>query len=322
LERAWERTRRLLLQPFDAETWIVIGFGAFVAGLAGGGWTGVNWRLRFPPRFDYYVERPFEGFTDVFAGPVWFLFGSGFVIFSLAFGVALLWVSSRGKFIFLDNMLHERGAIVEPWKRFGRLGNSLFLWRLGYLVALLIVFGVVLAPMVWFGREIADSDWMRPIGAATIAASALLTLVFGAIVAYVALFLDSFIVPLMYRGELSAMEAWRLFLPLLRSNPADFVIYGLLVLFAFVALALSLVIAAIVTCCIVPLLLSIPFVSTVFLLPLHGVYRLYSVEFLEQFGAEWTIGPSAITAAPPTPPPAAARPEPPPEVLPDSDGQG
>jgi hypothetical protein len=80
LERAWEKTRRLLLQPFDAETWIVIGFGAFMAGLAGGGWTGVNWRLRFPPRFDYYVERPFQGFTDVFAGPVWFLFGSGFIL--------------------------------------------------------------------------------------------------------------------------------------------------------------------------------------------------------------------------------------------------
>ena len=36
----------------------------------------------------------------------------------------LLWISSRGKFIYLDNVVHDRAQIVEPWSRFRRLGDT------------------------------------------------------------------------------------------------------------------------------------------------------------------------------------------------------
>jgi len=309
LERAWDRTRRLLLQPFNIEVWVVVGFAAFLAGIGGGGRTGINWRGGFSPQFHYYSDRPLRAFTDLVAGPVWLLFGSGLVILSLAIGVALLWVSSRAKFVFLDNVLHGRGAIVEPWKRFGALGNSLFLWRLGFLMAMLVLFGVLITPMIWIGHEMSGSDWMGPAGAASVATGILLSLVAGTLVLVVVLFLESFVVPLMYRGNLTALQAWGAFLGLLRRNPADFLIYGLLVLFAFVALALTWAVSWIVTCCIVPLLLSVPYVATVLVLPLHVVFRLYSVEFLSQFGPEWTVSPSpAAPAALPSPDPPPASP--------------
>jgi len=34
---------------------------------------------------------------------------------------------SRGKFMFLDNVVHDRAEVSQPWQDFRRLGNSLFL---------------------------------------------------------------------------------------------------------------------------------------------------------------------------------------------------
>lgn len=301
LERAWERTQRILLRPFNLERWIVLGFAAFLAGL-GGGRAGISWRLGFPPRYTYYLDRPWRGVTDFFAGPVWLVFGGVFAIVSVAIGLALLWVSSRGKFIFLDNLLHERGAIVEPWKRLGNLGNSLFLWRLGLLLALLFAFAVLLSPMLWLGHEMNGEKWMRPVGAATITTAALLIFVLVVVGAAAALFLESFLIPVMYRGNLTALEACRSLLPLLQRNAADFLIYAVLVFVAVIALALAWAISWIATCCILPLLLWVPLVSTLLLLPLHTLFRLYSVEFLGQFGPEWTVAPhlAPVSRAPET----------------------
>jgi hypothetical protein len=310
LERAWERTRGTLLRPFEIERWLVIAFAAFLADLAGGGWSRMHLRLDFPPRYDYYVDRPLDLYRDVLAGPLWLLWEFPLLLAGLALGVLLLWISSRGKFVFLDCMLHGRGAVGLPWRCFGGPGNSLFVWRLGYVLALLLALGALLGPMVAFGRDMDRDDWTRPIGAVTVAAAALLTLVVCVILAYVALFLESFIVPLMYRDGSGVLESWRLFLPLVRAHPVDFIVYGLCILFGLVALALTLMIAAIVTCCIAPLLLVLPYVNVALILPLYGLFRLYGVEFLAEFGPEWTVPPSPLTAPLPEPEPDAPAPAP------------
>ena len=309
LERAWERTRKLLLDPFDIERWLVIGFAAFLAVLGGGGTSGIHWRTRSPLRLDYYSDRPLDGFTDLVAGPVWTWWAFPFAIFSIAIGVALLWVSSRGKFVFLDNMLHGRAAVVEPWKRFAGVGNSLFLWRLGFLVALFVVFGGLVGSMAGFGHMMnRPGELMQPLGAATIAAAALIGLVLGLLFALALLFLESFVVPLMYRDQSGAIEAWGKFLQLLRQNPFEFLVYAVIVLMALIALALAYVVAIPLSCCTIPFVLAIPYVNVVLLLPLYAVFRLYSVEFLSEFGPDWTIPASPLTSPPPASPPAAPPP--------------
>jgi hypothetical protein len=308
-ERAWARTRRLLLQPFDPERWIVIGFAAFLAGLAGQ-WAGVSfiprWRIDFPPDWGNLVAAPFENLLDGYHGSTWFLFGLPFAVAALAVGVALLWLSSRGKFIFLDNMVRERAAIVDPWKQYGRLGQSLFLWRLGFWLAAFLVAGVFLAPSFWLGRALGGTGFGQPFGVLVRFGATIGATVLGVVVAYVALFLESFVVPLMYRREITAVEAWRLFLPLLRTRIPEFLAYGIVVLLGGVAVFLCLIAAAIATCCILPVLLWVPYVRSVLLLPLSGFYRLYSVEFLQQFGPEFALTPGedeSTSATPPSPPP-------------------
>jgi len=102
-------------------------------------------------------------------------------------------------------------------------------------------------------------------------------------VVYASLFLNAFVVPIMYRHNLSAMAAWRAFLPWLSAQPASFFLYGIFVLLLFVGAGIAICAVGLVTCCIAFLLLAIPYVGTVVLLPLLVAYRYLSLEFLAQF---------------------------------------
>ena len=68
-----------------------------------------------------------------------------------------------------------------------------------------------------------------------------------------------------------------------------------------------------VTCCIFGIILVIPYIGTVALLPLYVALRALSLEFLAQFGPEWTMPAEAADPdSPPAPaPPVAPPPEPP-----------
>ena len=291
-ERAWARTRTLLFRPVGVERWLVIGFAAFLSGLAGR-WAGISvtprWRLDFTRGWNSVVRAPFDNLADSFHGPGWILLGVPIALALLALGLALLWIGSRGKLIFLDNMVQGRAAFVDPWKRYGRLGDSLFLWRLGFILAALLVTVALPAPMFVMARGLGGTDLGRPLGALLDIGASALTLVLGVLVAYIALFLECFVIPLMVRQQVTAVAAWRLFLPLLRARLPQFLLYGIVVLLGLVAVFLCLIALAVVTCCVLPLLLSVPYLRSVLLLPLSGFFRLYSVEFLEQFGPQYAL---------------------------------
>ena len=52
------------------------------------------------------------------------------VIIGIALWVVMMWLSSRGKFMFLHCVALDRAEIGVPWHKFAREGNSLFLFRL------------------------------------------------------------------------------------------------------------------------------------------------------------------------------------------------
>jgi hypothetical protein len=288
LSRAVERMRQILFQPFDLVKWLVLGFSAWLAGLASGagGGTGAS-------NFDSDEwDRPGDVLRE--CGHVWdrlvdnvFLLPLGLLLISLLLVIVLLllWISSRAKFIFLDNVVHDRAQIVEPWKRFHRLGNSLFLWRFGFVVACFVVFlGVallVLAP----AATLSFHDAVRGLSFAGMFLGVLLAVVIGVVIAYILLLLENFVIPIMYRFDLKATDAWRALLPWLRAHPGWFFLYGLFVL--LVAIPVVFVIALLVccTCCIV----ALPYVGTVILLPMWVAYRALGPEFLAQFDPKFDI---------------------------------
>jgi len=215
----------------------------------------------------------------------------------LALIVLLLWICSWGKFIFLDGVIHGRAAFVEPWKKFQRLGDSLFLWRLVFtLITLLLVLFVVL-PLVLALLHGAEGGWF--------AAGVVLTLCLVSLAAvlaiatlFVGMLLSHFVVPLMYRDGLTATAAWGRFLPLLGREFGRFFLYALFLVGVSVAVGVAVVVAGCATLCCGFVLLAIPYVGSVVLLPVSVAYRAFSLEFLAQFGPEWSVFPAPAEPQP------------------------
>jgi hypothetical protein len=287
LSRAVERMRRILFQPFDFVKWLVLGFSAWLAGLMGstggtGMWNSNDRDFGQPVSVARGAEEIWEGILEniLFVPLVLFL-----LTLVVALILALLWVSSRAKFIFLDNVVHDRAQIVDPWGRFRRLGNSLFLWRFGFFIACALVFGVLAILIMAPAATLSFNDALRGLSFAGMALGVLLVTILAVMIAFVALFLENFVIPIMYKFDLKATEAWSAFLPWLRSRAGWFFLYGLFVLLVAIPACLLFVALVCCTCCIV----ALPYIGTVILLPVWVAYRVLGPEFLAQFDPSFDI---------------------------------
>ena len=307
LQRAVARARSTLFAPFRLETWLALGFAAFLSEWLSGGWGQAGGGRGFSGRHVGALHL-----HDLLPALVWGPLLAGLIVVGIVVGIVFLWLGSRGKFVFLDDVVRGRTAIVEPWNRYAHLGQSLFLWRLVFAIfAGLVMLGLLLATV---GTALVG--WLRyhePLAMAPSMIGGLALVGFaGLLVGFVNLMLDDFVVPLMYRHELRVNDAWRRFLPLLRGNPGTFILYALFVLLLVIVIGAIVVVLGFATCCVGFLLLMTPYVGQVVLLPVHVAYRGLGPEFLAQFGPEF----DALAGAPPQP---AATP---PVIPPPSTGPG
>ena len=307
LRRAWARMKDILFRPFNLGKWLVIGFSAWLAGLAGGGGGG---GFRFNPSHDrvpsLHVRQALRGaWEHLRAHPNWLaLIIVAAAVLAVIF-LLLLWISSRGKFIFLDNVVHGRARIAEPWRRFAQRGDSLFFWRLGFVIACIVALAAMGTLAVVSAGGFAGFGFGNVRAAAITVLAVLAALVWGVACAYVSLFLDGFVVPVMYKEGIGAVEAWRRLLPWIESHFGSFFLYGLFLLGLAVALGVGVVVAGLLTCCVGLVLIALPYVGTVILLPFLVTYRAFSLEFLAQLDAGFTILPKQpLAPAPPAPTPA------------------
>jgi hypothetical protein len=194
-------------------------------------------------------------------------------ICALAAYVLITWISSRGRFIFLDNVARERAAIVAPF--------------LAAIAALIHAHSL----------RLADFFVLLPLP--------LMLLPVGIVAGFVHLCRISFVEPIMYRDDVGVMMAWKRFLALFVSRPLPFVVYAFFSL-VLLAAALAAVIAfGIGTLTIGFFLLATPYIGSVVLLPLEVTFRALGPEFLAQFGPEYAalgapLAPMAPPAATPT----------------------
>ncbi len=304
LNRALQDTRRILFRPLDVGKWLTIAFSAWLAGLASGGSGsgGPRWhgKGRGAPDIGYGARQAWEWVHEhVIRSPLILVL----VLAAIGLILLLIWISSRAKLVFLDNVVRDRGAFFEPWRRLARLGDSLFAWRLGFFAVAVAAFAAVavLALAIAGGLPPRHEASVRTVAAVAFVIVAGLSLALA--VAYVNLFLESFVIPVMYRDGIPATAAWRRFGPWFEANTGAFLLYGIFVLLLWLAVAGAVLLAGLFTCCVGFLVLALPYVGTVVLLPVLVAYRSYSLEFLAQIAPDYTLLPSADE--PETEPPAA-----------------
>ncbi len=285
---------RALFKPFDLKVWIIVGFTAFLANLlkgpAGRGMggtrdydsdNGIKHLASLPESvWNWLVQHPLAFFAIFFA-----------ILIAIAIFVVLAWLQARGKFMFLDNVIHQRALVSAPWNKFRRQGHSLFGW---YLIFSLLFIALVVFLLVYFFTLVGqiepsgnDFYFLLPF------LLKLIVMVFAVSLplVFIALMVDSFIIPIMYNDKISVWQAWSRFLVLFRKEILHFILYALLILVLKIVVGIALFFLGFMTCCIGFILLVIPYISAVVTLPISYFFRTYSVEFLQQFGKAYRIFP-------------------------------
>ena len=312
---AVDLTKAILFQPFDVMKWLTIGFAAFLAGLADAmrinpGFQVPDFKGRWQTRNEQ-LEAAGSQLDGWIVVPVIAVL----VLVGLAVMVLLMWLGARGRFMFIDCIVHNRGAIEAPWREYRREGNRLFLWSLAVAGISLVVLAVCALPLLLpylTGGEFGEFGLAMTIYLAVVVA---LFVVAGVALSLVTWFMAA----VMYRQRCGAGTAFLTVVRLIASDAGPFILYVLLALVTLVGAGLITCVAACLTCCMA----ALPYVGTVILLPVHVFYYAFGLLFLRQFGPDYDVwanvaavpeASSSDTPPPAAEPPAATRPptEPPP----------
>ncbi len=289
LSRAIDRMRSVLFRPFVLRTWLVLGFTAFLDGLLSGGGGNKGIHKNDSINLEAFFNAPHQAQEWLYSHPHWLMLLSGIGLAVVAVIVVLLWLSSRGKFMFLDNVVQRRALIAQPWHAYRKEALSLLWWRLALVViGILLIGGTIFH--VW---QLAYAHWVEYEELFTLLPALLgwgvFVLLCGLLLAYFNLLLKNFLVPLMYKERCSAAQAWDRFSAIHWEHLANFLLYGLFILLLTIVVVMIVVVVGLFTCCLGFALVAIPYISSVVLLPISYTFRTYSLEFLAQFGEAYRV---------------------------------
>lgn len=292
---AWNRMVSILFKPFNIEKWFVMGFAAFIAGsnLGGGGGNGGGNSF---DSSDFSSSGECSSSGDWSFSEFWMEYApvvipTAVILTLIILGLIILftWIGARGNFIFLDNVVQNRAAIVEPWKKYKKQGNSLFLWNLaiGFIaIAILIPMIVVCVLMIW---PMIANQAQIPMGVVGIVLGVTFFLIYCLVFGYLGVFVYDFVVPVMLKHDLRIREAWGMFSVIFKPHWGKFLVYGLVRYLVLMGVNMAYFALCLVTCCCFLLLTAIPYIGTVLLLPAHVFVRTLGLEFLKQFGDDFTL---------------------------------
>jgi hypothetical protein len=298
--------------------WCAIGLSAFLAGFlqGGNGFSSYNVPGNNNQAFSKYsgttpptinLQQFNTSLGHVFAGmQLSLIIGLVLLIFILIIGFSLLiyWLGSRGQFMFLDNIVRNRGAIGWPWAVYARQAHSLFLF---YIVIMALTFAVVLifAGIVLLVCLPLFSQHRYPGGGeiAIFVILGLLYLLFCVIFGVIIFVFREMGIPLMFRNNLTARQAFMATLGLFQLHPGSVAVFVLL----RIAIFLGVAVLSIIICCCTLCIGMLPYIGTVILLPVLVYVKCFTLDCLAQFGPQydvWTVDvPPPGTVSPFIPPP-------------------
>lgn len=293
LALGWQRMKKALFKPFDISKWFRIGFTAWLAGLTdcNGGGNG-SYNNKGKADLDDFFNFPQIAHEWLLDNPLWFnLIILGVVLLFIVVTI-LVWVSSRGKFMFLHNVALDKADISKPWHEYRKEGNSLFLWEFFFGWFAFAVFMLFLAYCFVTAKNLYYGDYPDIAIFWSVATMILMLIGYIIIFGYITLFLKDFVVPLMYKHRIGVLKGWTTFLGLFVRHFFTFILYGLFIFVLGIGVAICVIFFALLTCCIGLLLLAIPFIGAVILLPVSYTFRAFSIEFLAQFGKKYNVFPA------------------------------
>jgi hypothetical protein len=289
-QSALAHTRRDLF-PFRFERWVTLGFLAFLDQCGRRAGLGFN----LPTLGDGGGGGGGDG-----AGGLEWLAAHALIVAAVAAGAltvlvvvaaVVLWVNSRGVFMYVDAVATGRAEVGRPWAEHASRASSYFAWSFGLAMAILVLVLLALAAGAVVGIAVARAEgtWWLGIGVLVLLVFGLLAVLVAA--SLVALGLRDFVAPLQLATGLSAGGALRTLGALVRAQAGAFALYLLLKLVFSAVLALAMLLAACLTCCCALL----PLVSQTLFQPAFHLERGWSLYLLRQMGYD-VLGAFAVPA--------------------------
>lgn len=282
----WDRMEKTLFRPFDLGKWFLLGFSAWLANLGQGFGTHFNF-----PSMPQKASFPLENISTALLVLICCI-AVAVALVCLVLAIVMLWIRSRGDFMFLDNLVHGKTMILEPWRKYSKQGNSLFMFRIACWILLIGFLLITLASsllLCWYSIRTGKIDSFCLAG---IIFGISCLLIFILTVSFYELSLKSFVIPIMFKRQTGSCDASIEFIALFSGNPAAFIRYYLM----YVLLSLCATIAVVVfifstccLCCIGLIVLCLPYLWAVVMLPILTFFRFYSIEFLAQFGDDYNV---------------------------------
>jgi hypothetical protein len=291
---AFEKVKTILFRPFDIGKWFTIGFCAWLAylcsGGGGGGGGGGNGR---GGRGSYEVQEGIDQAKHFVLENLYWIIPVAVVIvvIGIVFWLVLTWLSSRGRFMFLHCVAHNKAEVSIPWTKYRQHANSLFLFRIILGLISFVVIGLPILLAVGCIVMMIAGDGAFAIGILGGILIGLIILVGAIIFGLISKFTMDFVVPIMFLRTTSCTAGWREFLTILSVNKGRFTLYILFQIVIGIAIGAIKTMGFCIGCCFcgISLLLLIPYIGTVILLPLPVFTRSYSLLYLKQFGPEFDV---------------------------------
>jgi hypothetical protein len=296
--QAVERSKQLLFQPLKPERWFALGLTVFLAQCGEYNFNpmqapGMPFGSGGPPfpkpssggvgaGLQKMIDDTVRAFYDELALYVTLL--SAGVLVTIGLGILIIWFSSRAKLMLVESVVYGRIDLGQQWARAAELGMSVLKFRLllqlggGFLGLGALALGVVTGL-----ADFQAGHFSGPHALIGYALFGFATLAIGVPIAFTVLLFDDFVLPLMVVRNVRVSEAWRMCRrEVLSGHWGDLLLfYVLRVLLAF-GVAIAVWVLNCVTCC----LISIPYVSSVVLLPVFVFWRAFSLYFMEQLGLQ------------------------------------
>ncbi|HIJ67424.1 MAG TPA: hypothetical protein HPP51_03975, partial [Planctomycetes bacterium] len=204
--RAIDRVKEVLFNPFDIGKWFIIGFCAWLARFGQGGGSGGG----FNPAGAGEGPSPAQvkaWFIEHF--PLILSIGLGVFLLAIVFGIIFLWLSSRGRFMFLHCVAQNKAEVKVPWHKFRDQGNSLFIFRFVLGIGGFICFAVPCGALVLLVIMVARSSvYATPALFVGITMLVLIAIVIGIVFALIGKFTKDFVVPIMYLRRSRCPAGW------------------------------------------------------------------------------------------------------------------
>ena len=290
---AFELMKKILFQPFDVEKWFLIGFAAWLAHLGAG-----SYNFNFD-REDWKDAPIVQSVRDWLSGiSTWVLILGlgGLFLLIVIIMVVFAWLRARGRFMFIDCIVKNRGAIVQPWREFRAEGNSYFLFGLvvGLTISVIATFAGLpfIIPVIHAGSPPHLND-VYMLSMLALWVVVMLLFVFAWVL------ISHFMVAVMYRQRCKAAEGFRLAISLIRSHPGEITLYCLFWIALTIASGMASCLVVLATCCIA----IIPYLGTVIMLPILVCLRAFGLRFIRQFGPDYDVWAESVEHPPSQIPP-------------------